>query len=225
MLIDFKCACRMLMKSRGFAAVVILTLALSIGANTAIFSVARAVLFRRLPYPQPERVMILNEYNKRMEDLRFAWPDFVDLRDQNHSFEGMAAYRQRHFSFTGVGEPVLIRAGEVSASFFFLLGAQPILGRTFSEAEDQPRSAPTAALSYDFWQERFAGDRSILGKSITLDGDPYTVIGVLPRGFKFFERATDLYVPVGLEANDPTWANRSNSIRGEPRFQALLRKL
>jgi putative ABC transport system permease protein len=210
MMNDVRFAFRKLRQSPTFTFIAIVTLALGIGANTAIFSVVRTVLLKRLPYPEPERLMIVNEYNTRAGDLRFAWPDFLDLRAQNHSFDDAAAYRQRHFSLTGAGEPVLIRGGEVSASFFSLLGAQPILGRTFSEAEDKPGADRIVVLSHQLWQDRFGGDAAVLGKTLTLDNVLYTVVGVLPRTFKFFERATDLYVPVGLEASDPVWIDRGN---------------
>src|ERR1700752_3706494 len=135
MLSDLRLAIRILAKAPAFTAIAIVTLALGIGANSTIFSVVRAVLLKRLPYPEPERVVILNEYNSRNANAHFSWPDFLDLRAENHSFQNTAAYRQKHFSLTGAGEPVLIRAGEVSASFFQLLGAEPICGRVFSDTE------------------------------------------------------------------------------------------
>ena len=207
---DVTFTCRLLRKSPAFTFVAILTLALGIGANSAIFSVVRAVLLKRLPYPEPERLVILNEYTSRNANVHFSWPDFADLKAQNHSLQSVAAYRQKHFSLTGAGEPVLIRAGEVSASFFSLLGAQPIRGRVFNEAEDRPGANPTVVLSYELWRDRFGSDPAILGKTLTLDSVLYTVLGVLPREFKFFERPTDLYVPVGLEAGSPEWLDRAN---------------
>lgn len=210
MMADFRFALRMMAKAPAFTAIAIITLALGIGANSTIFSAVRAVLLKRLPYPEPERLLILNEYSNRNANAHFSWPDFLDLRAQNHSFQNTSAYRQKHFSLTGAGEPVLIRAGEVSASFFSLLGAEPIRGRAFNEAEDRPGANPTVVLSYELWQSRFGSDPAILGKTLTLDNVLYTIVGVLPRGFKFFERASDLYVPLGLEARDPVWLDRTN---------------
>lgn len=207
---DLRYALRQLRKSPGFATVAVLTLALGIGANTAIFSVVRAVLLKTLPYGDPDRLMILDEYQQRTGRMSVAWPNFLDWRDQNHSFQAMAAYRQDQRSLTGVGEPMILRVGEVSSPLFSLLGAEPILGRTFSAAEDKPGADPTAVLSYAFWRNRMGGDTSVLGRAITLSGVPVTVVGVLPPDFSFFQDRRDLYLPLGLEGSSATWLNREN---------------
>jgi hypothetical protein len=160
---DVRYGLRMLRKSPGFTTVAVITLALGIGANTAIFSVVRAVLLKSLPYSSPERLMVLDEYQEHTGRSSVAWPNFLDWQAQSHSFEAMAAYREDHRSFTGVGEPTLLRAGEVSAPFFSVLGVKTILGRTFTDAEDKPNAGPTAVLSCGFWRE--IGIRIALGAS------------------------------------------------------------
>jgi hypothetical protein len=141
-----------------------------------------------------------------------AWLNFLDWRDENRSFQEMAAYRQEHFVLTGVGEPVLLRAGEVSAPFFSLLGAQPVIGRTFTDVEDKPGATPTEVLSYGLWRGRWGGDPAILGRTVTLNMMAYTVIRVLTPDFKYFDRPTDLYLPLGLEArtDNPDFTEREN---------------
>jgi len=207
---DIRYGVRMLGKSPGFTAVAVITLALGIGANTAIFSVVQAVLLKSLPYANPARLMVLDELQQHNGRASVAWPNFLDWQAQSHSFDGMAAYRTDHRSFTGNGEPTLLRAGEVSAPFFSLLGVNPILGRTFTDAEDKPSAAPTTLLSYEFWRNQLGADPSILNRAITLDGQPVTVVGVLPPALKFFQQRIDLYLPVGLEASKPSWTNREN---------------
>jgi hypothetical protein len=178
---DLRYALRMLGRSPGFAAVAILTLALGIGANTAIFSVIDSVLLKSLPYPQPDRLVVLDEHELHTgEDISVAWPNFLDWRDQNRSFQAAAGYRQDHFNFSGPRGPVLLRGGEVTAPFFSLLGAKPLLGRTFTDAEDRPGANPTVVLGYSLWRNEMGADPEILGKSVTLGNIPYTVIGVMP---------------------------------------------
>ena len=207
---DVRYSLRMLRKSPGFTIVAMLTLALGIGANTAIFSVVRAVLLKSLPYPNPERLALLDEYQEHSGRLSVAWPNFLDLQAQNHSFEALAAYRTTQRALTGAGEPVLLNGGEVSASFFSILGVKPVLGRAFADKEDKPGASPTAVLSYAFWRNRLGGDSSVLGRSITLSGESFTVVGVLPPGFKYFHQPIDLYLPIGLEGARPAWINREN---------------
>ena len=207
---DIRYGFRMLRKSPGFTAVAVITLALGIGANTAIFSVVQAVLLKSLPYPSPDRLMVLGEYQKHTGQSSVAWPNFLDWRQQSRAFEAMAAVRTDSRNLTGVGEPLLLRAGEVSAPFFPMLGAKTIFGRTFTEAEDQPAAQPTAVLGYEFWRNRLGGDASVQGHELTIDGVPFTVVGVLPPGFKFFQQNIDLYIPVGLNGNNPIWQDRGN---------------
>jgi len=207
---DLRYGLRMLRKNPGFTVVAVLTLALGIGANTAIFSVVHAVMLKSLPYPDSDRLMILDEYQEHAGRSSVGWMNFLDWRAQSHSFDAMAAYRMDHRSLTGIGEPTLLRAGEVSAPFFSMLGAQPIMGRVFTESEDNPGASPKAVLSYEFWRNRLSGDPGVLGRELTLSGTPFTVVGVLPASFKYFQERVDLYIPVGLEGARPAWIIRGN---------------
>ena len=216
---DLRYGVRMLAKSPGFTAVAILTLALGIGANSAIFSVINTVLIKPLPYPEPNRLAVLDEYQLHTGESSVAWMNFLDWREQSKSFEDLAAYRTLHLTLTGSGEPALLRAGQVSAPFFPLLGTKTILGRTFLKSEDNPEAVPTVVLSYNFWRNRLGGDTGIVGKPITLDGTTYSAIGVLAPGFNFFNQAIDIYVPIGLKGKTPSWLERVN----HPGLLALAR--
>ena len=200
-------------------AVAILTLALGIGANSAIFSVINAVLLKPLPYPEPNRLVVLNEYQLNNGETSVAWMNFLDWREQSKSFEDLAAYRAIHLTLTGAGEPELLRAGQVSAAFFPLLGVKTILGRTFTKPEDTPESAATVVLSYNFWRNRLGGDPAVVGKMIALDGASYSAIGVLAPGFDYFNQKVDIYVPIGLSGKTPAWLDRVN----HPGLLALAR--
>ncbi|PYT79765.1 MAG: hypothetical protein DMG40_15590 [Acidobacteria bacterium] len=188
---------RMLRKNPGFAATAILTLALGIGANTAIFSVVNTVLLRPLPYKDADRLVTVWGYNRaRGYDTDFVSPlDFADWRSQNHVFEGMAASTDVQYTLTGEGEPRAIIAYAFSADYFHVLGTAPLLGRTFLPEQEQPGKNHVAVLSYACWQKRFGGDRDAVGKNILLDGAPYTVIGVMPPGFQY-PSFTELWTPL-----------------------------
>jgi putative ABC transport system permease protein len=207
---DLRYGVRMLLKSPGFTVVAVLTLALGIGANTAIFSVVRAVLLKSLPYPDPARLVSIRENQEHTGDMSVSWMNFLDWRQQNRSFERLAVTRADHSILTGIGEPAQIRAGRVSAAFFPLLGAKPILGRTFSEGEDTASAPPATVLSYALWRTRFGADPAIVGKSVVLDGETYNIVGVLPADFKFFQQKVDLYTPIGLRSKLQSYLNRGN---------------
>jgi putative ABC transport system permease protein len=178
----------MLAKNPGFTAIAVITLALGIGANTAIFSVVNTVLLRPLPFPHPDRIVIAgSEWMGGMGD--FSPADFLDVRAQNHSFEQMAAYRDWNYNLTAGDRPERVIGEVVTTNFFSLLGVKPILGRSFA-ADDGGRKGPRVALlSFALWQRYFGGNTSVLGRKIVLNGEPYTVIGVVPRGFAFPDEA------------------------------------
>ena len=182
-------AARSLLKHPGFAAIVVLTLALGIGANTAIFSVVNATLLRPLPFKDPERVVMVWGYLAKMANVSDKLPNsagnFVSLKSQTQSFESFSAFRAWTWHSTSSGEPELLHGARVSADFFQAIGVSPILGRSFGPEEDQPNTAPVAVVSYSLWQRHFGGDRNVIGKSITLTGANATVIGVMPQGFQF----------------------------------------
>jgi predicted permease len=199
---DVRFAFRTLYNSPGFTAVAVLTLALGIGANTAIFSVVNGVLLNPLPYPHPSQLVEVAEHDPPFSESSISYPNFLDWVKQNHSFQSLAAYRQNDFSLAGQGEPQRVIAMQVSATFFPLFGVAPVIGRNFTAAEDRRSAAPTVMLSENLWKHKFGGSRGILGKMITLDGTGYTVLGVVPANFYFCCESThfrlgDVYTPIG----------------------------
>ena len=205
---DIRYGVRGLLKRPGFTAIALITLALGIGANTAIFSVVNAVLLRPLPFHDPDQLVIV------WEDATFAgFPrntpapaNYVDWKTQNQSFADMAASHETSFNLTGDGEPERVAAYSVSSNFFPLFGVQPLLGRSFSDGEDRPGANKVAVLSYSLWQSRYGGDRQILNRDIQLNGEKHTVVGVMPASFQFFESEVRLWTPLALDQED--WANR-----------------
>jgi putative ABC transport system permease protein len=206
---DLRYGARMLLKNPGITFVVILALALGIGANTAIFSVVDAVLLRPLPYPESDRLVFLNETTQTMDEISVAYPNFTDWRNQNHVFENIGVYNRSSYNLTGVGEAERIVTGQVSADMFAALRANPALGRLFTNDEDKPGAAPVVVLSYPLWQRRFGGQTSILNQPLSLNGKSYTVIGIMPQGFQFPSRV-EMWVPVGQLSGDADWQQRGN---------------
>jgi len=218
---DLRYAARTLIKTPVFTAVAVLSLALGIGANTAIFSLCNAMLFKPLPYAEPDRIVMLSE---RMPDGKLstvAPANFVDWRNVSRSFNGMAAVRASSFASSfilgGQSEASRLVGGEVSSSFFSVLGVRFMLGRNFLPDEDLPGHDRVVILSYAAWSERFGADRDIAGKAITLNDEGYTVVGVLPAGFQFGSTAedfqarsqADIWVPLAL---DPQKLQRGSHI-------------
>jgi predicted permease len=197
---DIRYALRMLRKNPGFTSVAVLTLALGIGANTAIFSVINAVLLTPLPLPDPDRLVQIWEKNPRIGlDQGVVSPyNFLDWQRQSRDFEAMAALQHEHFSLTGGTLPVGLSGRLVSADFFRVLGAHPILGRDFLPQEDQPGAGHVAIVSYSTWRNHLGGDAGIVGKKITLDGEPYTVIGVMPSSLQFSGFDSDIWTTPGF---------------------------
>ena len=194
---DIRHGSRMLGKNPGFTAIAVLTLALGIGANTVIFSLINTVLLRPLPYQNADQLVTVWGYNRTQgftTDL-VSPLDFADWRSQNHVFEGMAGSTDVTYTLTGAGEPALIIAYSFSSDYFNVLGVAPLLGRTFLPEEEQPGKSHVAVLSYSFWQNRFGRNPGIVGQSIMLDGAPYTVVGVMPAGFKY-PPLTELWTPL-----------------------------
>jgi putative ABC transport system permease protein len=183
---DVKYGWRVLLRNPGFTAVAIITLALGIGANTAIFSAVNAVLLKPLPYPDADRLVMIWVTEPSAPDGLFpaTGPDFQDWVAQNHVFEGMAGSTSQGATLTGNGEPVQLRGAEVTPSIFSVLQARPLLGRTFSLEEGTPGHNHVVVLSYGLWQGAFGGKREIVGNKITLDGESYDVVGVMPASFK-----------------------------------------
>jgi len=207
---DLRYGLRTLLKAPGFTAIAVVTLALGIGANTAIFSVVHAVLLRSLPYPEPDRLVVVSEHQARIGDMSVSWPNFLDWKEQSRTLSSFAAYRENQMTVSGTQEPAMLRVGEVSAALFPLLGARAQLGRAFLDAEDRPGVGPTVVLSDELWRSRFGADRGVVGRVVRLDAVPHTIVGVLPRGFGFFPKHVDLYRPIGLYGADVHWLSRGN---------------
>lgn len=193
---DLRYAVRTLLKKPGFALIAIVTLALGIGASTAIFTVVDAALLRGLPYKSPERLYHVWESTpqKEFSQREFSYPDYQDYQ-QNGVFEGIAAYTGGGAIMSGRGEPERVFAPSATANFFSVLGVEPVIGRSFQPGEDKPGAQRVTMLTYGMWQRRFGGDPGIIGQSLTLNGDSYTVVGVLPASFQFALRSADLWRP------------------------------
>ena len=180
---DIRYGIRSLLRRPGFAVLAVVTLALGIGANTAMFSVINAVLLRPLPYPEPDRLVWMNESGDEVTNRWPSYPNFLDWRERNQVFESMSTFRGWSVTLTGADQPVNLTARMVTADYFKVMRASPFMGRDFSVYDDQPSANPVTILGYVFWQKQFAGDASIVGKTITLDDRGYTVIGVMPQSF------------------------------------------
>jgi len=218
---DLRYGARVLAKSPGFTAVALLTLALGIGANTAIFSVIDAVLINRLPYPDSGRLVMVWE-----QDPGRGWfhnvvsaANFVDWRKQNHVFSAMAALDERNFDVSGTGEPLEVEGEQVSANFFDVLGVHPALGRTFAPEEDQPSSSTGVVLSDGLWKRRYGGDPAMVGREVMVNGEHHAVIGIMPPGFYFSPRGDKPQIWLaGLDLRQParTWHEYLSIARLKP---------
>jgi len=201
---DIRYGIRGLLKRPGFTVIALITLALGIGANTAIFSVVNAVLLRPLPFQNPEQLVIVWE-DATLVGFPHNTPapaNYVDWKTQNQSFADMAASRETSFNLTGDGEPERVTAYAVTGNFFPLLGVQPLLGRSFVAEEDRPGGNKVVVLSYSLWQSRYGGDRNVLNREILLNGEKHSVVGVMPASFQFFEKEARLWVPIAFDQED-----------------------
>ena len=198
---DLRTGFRSLLRNRGYSAVVLLTLALGIGANTAIFSVVNGVLLRPLPYPGRDRLVMIWERAPQSPQVHnvISPANFLDWRAQNHVFQRMSVIGWGVSTLTGQGEPESLRGRQVSAPYFDMLGAHAALGRTFTEADDQPGAPRVIVISDSLWKRRYGSDPAILGRDITLNDKPYTVVGVMPPGFRFLSEGGDYWTPIQLD--------------------------
>lgn len=197
---DLRYGLRMLLKSPAFSVLVIIILALGIGANSAIFSVVNAVVLRPLPYADPERLYELHGVTSRGRQWMSA-PDFLTWRERTRAFEQMAAARQENLTLTGVDEPENLFGLGVSRECLPMLGVHPFLGRLFADEEFRPGAPRAVLLGYKLWRRRFGGDPQILGRPVTLNGEPYTVVGVMPPVFRFNYRNHELWFPLSFTAD------------------------
>lgn len=218
---DIGYAIRSLLKHRGFTAIAVITLALGIGANTAMFSVINAVLLRQLPYHEPNRLVTIWEESpeRGLYELPVSFANFRDWVDQNRSFEQISAYTFTNLNLVGAGEPARLGTVRTSANLFSLIGATPQLGRNFLAEEDKEGAARVVILGHALWQSRFSSDPNIVGKSLTLNNNSYTVVGVMPSSFQFpvgfgymgkvLNDPIDLYVPVAATSAELRRGNYS----------------
>jgi putative ABC transport system permease protein len=199
---DVHCGLRMLRKNAGFAVAAILTLALGVGANTAIFSVIHGVLLTPLPYNDPDRIVLVLESNPTRGFPQFSVspPNYIDWKKDSTSFEQIASIARGDFNYTGGAEPERISGARVASSFFAVMGATPAMGRTFLPEDDVVGKAVVVVLSYGLWTRRFGSDPQVVGKSLTLDGQSYRVVGVMQDGFQF-PRGVDLWLPSEFDAD------------------------
>jgi putative ABC transport system permease protein len=215
---DLRYGARMLLKKPGFTLIAVVTLALGIGATTAIFSVVNAVLLRPLPFPQAERVVRLWQSHQPTNRPRFSvtYPDFQDWRQQNQAFTHLAAYREDGFNLQAGAAARRVNGARVTMDFFNVLGVQPVQGRAFSAQEDAPGGERTVILSYALWQQSFGGDAQLVGRQIKADGQSHTVVGIMPPGFNFPDEEAELWFPYAI---DPAQASRG------PHFLRVLGRL
>src|SRR5213079_1173610 len=208
---DLTLALRQLRKSPGFTFVAVLTLALGIGANTAIFSIVNAVLLRPLPYPNADRIMVLSESSGPGQDYSVALPDYFDWRNDNKVFEHLACTHKESRNLSGIPgrEPERVSCASVTRNFFDVIGLSPEIGRVFSADEDKVGAPPVAVISDRLWQHAFNRDSSVIGRSITLHDSNYTVIGVMPPQLTS-PQDTDVWLSLMRRSNNPAWMDRSH---------------
>ena len=209
---DIRFSLRMLQKSPGFTFVAIITLALGIGANTAIFSIVNGVLLNPLPFPHPEQLVVLHASKPNFEFGSISYPNFQDWRKDNHTFSSMAVSRGYYFSLTGMGLAEQLDGQFMTSDFFETLGVKPLLGRTFTLAEEQPGAGPVVLISEGLWRRKFSASPNVLGRTLSLEGRNLTIIGVVPSSFQlavWSMGSRDVYVPIGQ------WKNPALTERGD----------
>ncbi|HVH70400.1 MAG TPA: ABC transporter permease, partial [Candidatus Dormibacteraeota bacterium] len=209
---DVKFAVRMLRKAPGFTLVAVLTLALGIGANTAIFSVVSAVLLRPLPYASPGQLVFVSEANPQegISGFGMSYPSFTELRHDNHGFSAIAGFGGHALVLTGYGEPSEVSTVVVTSDFFSVLAADPLVGRVFIPGDGRPGATPVVVLSENLWRDQFGADSAIVGRSITLDMRPYTVIGVMPASFHtpFLDQTNQVWIPLVQDPLFSVWMTK-----------------
>src|SRR5262245_14245983 len=201
---DVRHAARGLWRSPGFSLAVILTLALGIGGNTAVFSIVDQLLLRPLPYPDGDQLVIVEESvggRNRHADVSPA--NWLDWQRDSRTFRRFAAWQPWAFTLTGVGEPRRVNAQLVSSEFFPLLGIAPLLGHAISDKDDRPNGPRVAVLSYRAWQDQLGGDRRVIGRTVQLDDLPYEIVGVMPAGFRFVREDVDVWTAFQLDRHRP----------------------
>ncbi|MGB6460013.1 MAG: ABC transporter permease [Candidatus Acidiferrum sp.] len=204
---DLRYAIRMLLKSPAFSCIAILTLALGIGANTALFSVVNGVLLSPLAYPQPGQLVAIYGKTPGFDHAAINYLNFLDWQRETQTLSSLAMYRNQDYTFVGTGEGERLTGYMISADFFSTLGVRPVLGRTFRTEDDHTGAGPVVILGGGFWKRKFGSSLDIVGKTLTLNGTSYTVIGVVPAGFTFYGQDRDVYTPIG-QWNDQSFRDR-----------------
>ena len=207
---DLRCAVRQFGKAPGLTAVIVITIALGIGANTSLFSVVNGVLLNPLPYPHPEQLVALRESKANFEFGTIPYLNFRDWQKDNRTFSAMAIWRSYAFSMTGTGEAEQLTGEFVSSDFFPILGMKPLLGRTFAPGEDEIGAAPVAMIREGLWRRKFNSSPDILSEAITLDGRSYAIVGVVPANLHFWSAGSpprEVFVPIGQ------WKNNALTLR------------
>src|SRR6185436_7918747 len=197
---DLRYAVRVLFKSKGFTTIALLTLALGIGVNSAIFSVVNAIVLRPLPYPESDQLMVIwgNLHKTGLEEIEISALELRDFQQQSQAFDQIGAYSIEGMNLTGLDQPERLRGAAISANMFAALRVQPQLGRNFVDDEAQPGNDTRVILSHALWQRRFGGDANAVNKTIQLDGRTMTVVGIMPAGFHFPDKETEAWIPLAF---------------------------
>src|SRR2546423_1435550 len=206
---DVRYAARSYAKAPSFTVVVLTTLALGIGASTAIFSMVNAILLQPLPLPAPERLVYATEINPKGDTMSISWLNFLDWRAHSRSFEVLAASRDEPLTLTGTERAERLRGRRVTGNFFQAIRVQPALGRSLSDADDRAGADPVVVVSDDFWRTRLGGNSSAIGQTLRLDDLAYTIVGVMPRGFEYL-RPYDVFVSISPMVTSPILLSRGN---------------
>src|SRR5215469_111329 len=209
--LDLRYASRTFLNSPGFSAIVVLTLALGIGANTTLFSVVNGVLLNPLPYTHSEQLVAIYGKTPGLDEGPIVYLNFLDWQRDARTFSSMAAYRNQNYNVTGTPVAERLSGYMISAGFFSTLGVEPLLGRTFRPDDDQVGAAPVVILGGGLWRRKFGASPNVIGKSLILNGTSYTVVGVIPPGFTFYGQDRDVYIPIG-QWNDPSFRDRRISV-------------
>lgn len=207
---DLRFGARMLLKNPAVTAIAVIALALGIGANSAIFSIVNAVLLRPLPFNDPDRLVFISETSQQVPNMSVSFPNFVDWATQNQVFDEMAIFRGQSFNLTGGDTPERIQGAQVSASLFTTLGVTPVYGRVFVDDEDRPGGNRVVLLSERLWQRRFGSAPDMVGKDLILNGESYTVVGILPAEFQFPSPLTEMWASLGRVTDQPGMNTRGN---------------
>ncbi len=216
---DLRFAIRQLLKNPAFTIIAVFALALGIGANTAIFSVVYGVLLKPLPFPEQEKLMFIREWSEQVPGMSVSYPNFLDWRERQQSFSAIGVVREQSFNLTGVGRAERISGAMATHDLFVALKVRPLRGRLFTAGDDKPGAERTVLIRESLWHRSFGGRDSAIGESIQLNGRPYTIIGVLPNGMQLPTPRTEVWEPVGLSADQPTYQQRDH----HPGLSAIAR--